>query len=362
MRFLAPAPIAAIVFVACANTACATFGARPSSEDVETRKAVLNRARVWRQTNVRAMNLKEGPQQRGAFRPGATVVCSYRDKELQGHSPKFACVIGGSDEVKVKFGGANGEVYGEVLATRLLWALGFGADRMYPVRVVCRGCPEELAGVRLPNGDTRIDPAVIERKMSGTEWPRDDGGGWSWAELDAVNAAAGGAPLAHRDALKLLAVFLQHTDNKRQQQRVVCLPVARGRTGEACRSPFLMISDVGLTFGRANRSNANETGSVNLVAWRQMPVWKAPTGCIGNLPKSFTGTLDDPRISEDGRRFLAALLTQLSDRQIRDLFAAARVHLRLRNPADVSSGFATVEEWVAAFKQKRAEIVQRRCA
>jgi hypothetical protein len=308
------------------------------------------------------MNLKEGPQQRGAFRPGASVVCSYRDKELQGHSPKFACVIGGSDEVKVKFGGANGEVYGEVLATRLLWALGFGADRMYPVRVVCRGCPEELAGVRLPNGDTRIDPAVIERKMSGTEWPRDDGGGWSWAELDAVNAAAGGAPLAHRDALKLLAVFLQHTDNKRQQQRVVCLPVARGRTGEACRSPFLMISDVGLTFGRANRSNANETGSVNLVAWRQMPVWKAPTGCIGNLPKSFTGTLDDPRISEDGRRFLAALLTQLSDRQIRDLFAAARVHLRLRNPADVSSGFATVEEWVAAFKQKRAEIVQRRCA
>jgi len=34
---------------------------------------------------------------------------------------------------------------------------------------------------------------------------------------------------------------------------------------------------------------------------------------------------------------------------------------RLRNPADVSSGFATIDEWVAAFKYKRADIVQRRC-
>ena len=88
-------------------------------------------------------------------------------------------MIGGDDEVKVKFGGANGEVYGEVLATRLLWALGFGADRMYPVNVVCRGCPDEFGGTRLPNGDSRFNPAVIERKMAGSEWPREDSSGWS---------------------------------------------------------------------------------------------------------------------------------------------------------------------------------------
>jgi hypothetical protein len=82
----------------------------------------------------------------------------------------------------------------------------------------------------------------------------------------------------------------------------------------------------------------------------------------GNVPRSFTGTLENPLISEDGRRFLAVLLGQLSERQIRNLFEAARIQLRLRNPADVSSGFATIEEWVSAFKQKRAEIVQRRCA
>jgi hypothetical protein len=362
MSFDARAWVVAIVMVACATAACATFGARLSPDAAAARNAVLSRARVWRQTNVRAMNLKEGPQQPGAFRFGATVVCSYREKQLEGHSPKFACVIGGDDEVKVKFGGSNGEVYGEVLATRLLWALGFGADRMYPVSVVCRGCPYQFGGIQLPNGDSRFAPAVIERKMPGSEWPRGDGSGWSWKELDAVNAATGGAPRAHRDALKLLAVFLQHTDSKPEQQRIVCLSSGRERTRESCGSPFLMINDVGLTFGRANRTNASDTGSVNLVAWRRTPVWKDPTGCTGNLPKSFTGTLDDPLISEDGRRFLAALLEQLSDRQIRDLFDAARVHLRLRHPGDPSSGFATIEEWVAAFKQKRAEIARRRCA
>jgi hypothetical protein len=362
MSSCARALVVSLVVIACETAACATFGARLSPEAAAARSAVFSRARVWRQTNVRAMNLKEGPQQPGAFRLGATVVCSYREKELGGHSPKFACVIGKDDKVKVKFGGANGEVYGEVLATRLLWALGFGADRMYSVPGVCRGCPYQFGGIRLPNGDSRFDPAVIERKMPGSEWPREDGGGWSWNEFDAVKAAAGGAPRAHRDALKLLAVFLQHTDSKPEQQRIVCLPLGHARTRESCGSPFLMINDVGLTFGRANWTNANDTGSVNLVAWRQTPVWKGPTGCIGNLPKSFTGTLENPLISEEGRRFLATLLGQLSDRQIRDLFEAARVHLRVRNPGDPSSGFATVEEWVGAFNQKRAEIVRRRCA
>ena len=64
----------------------------------------------------------------------------------------------------------NGEVYAEVAATRLLWALGFGADRVYPVTVVCKGCPE------FPDQDHKTDEcngalaaAVIERKMSGDE-------------------------------------------------------------------------------------------------------------------------------------------------------------------------------------------------
>jgi hypothetical protein len=53
---------------------------------------------------------------------------------------------------------------------------------------------------------------------------------------------------------------------------------------------------------------------------------------------------------------------QLSDRQIQDLFEAARVQLRLRTPGQVDSGFATTGEWVDVFKAKRQQIVERRCA
>jgi hypothetical protein len=280
------------------------------------------------------------------------------DKKLGGNSPKFACRAG-DDELKVKFGGTNGEVYAEVAASRLLWALGFGADRMYPVKVICRGCPATFEGVRRADGDLLVDPATIERKHPGRELAADDEG-WSWDELDDVSEAAGGAPRAHVDALKLLAVFLQHTDSKPQQQRLVCLDASSD--DGACARPFLMVNDLGVTFGRANRSNANPTGSANLHEWSRTPVWADAPGCVGNLPKSLTGTLDNPAISEAGRRFLAGLLVQLSDAQLHDLFEVARMHLRPRVPERGRSGFPSTREWVDAFKDKRRQIVERRCA
>ena len=274
-------------------------------------------------TNIPSMDIKAGAPEAGAFPFLATVTCDFLQKELSGRSPKFACAITKEDDLKVKYGGNNAEVYAEVAATRLLWALGFGADRMYPVRVICRGCPQTFGGTARENQESLFDPATVERKMPGREFASDDS--WSWQELDAVDESAGGAPRAHRDALKLLAVFLQHTDTKAQQQRLVCLDEAPANAKEAaCERPFMLINDVGLTFGRANRFNTNGM-AMHLVQWAATPVWKNATGCVGNLAKSFTGTLGDPQISEEGRAFLAKLLTQLSDQQLRDLFEITRV-------------------------------------
>ncbi|MEO5823507.1 MAG: hypothetical protein ABIT71_23635 [Vicinamibacteraceae bacterium] len=349
--------------LACLSTACATSGARlPTDPDVaRVRVSVLARSQVWTPTRIRQLDVKAGPPGRGAYPFGATVTCSHVDTHLGGRSPKFICRTADNDSIKVKFGADNGEVFGEVLATRLLWALGFGADRMYPVRVICHGCPPVLGGIEGPAGDRRFDPAVIERPMAGHAWEPAGTDGWAWNELNVVNPKLGGATLAQRDALKLLAVFLQHTDSKPEQQRMLCRGDGRPSDARTCRQPFLMISDLGLTFGRANAMNANETGGANLAGWRGTRVWKDDTGCTGNLPRSLTGSLDDPVISEEGRRFLADLLGQLSDRQLSDLFEVARVTLRPRSPADQSSGHPTVSEWVEAFKEKRAEIATRHC-
>jgi len=341
----------------------------------ETRLKMLRRAQVWTQTDVRQMDIKAGPPERDAFAPGATVPCEYRDRKLDGRTPKFECAIAADDEVKVKYGLLNGEVYGEVAATRLLWALGFGADRMYPVRIVCPGCPASLlGGVPDATGNVVFDPAVLERKAAGREIATVAQSGWTWQELDLVDEAAGGAPLAQRDALKLLGVLLQHTDSKSVQQRLVCLDkveksdkVEKGEKDvdseslDNCAHPFMMVNDLGLTFGRSDFFNRNTKGSVNFERWSQAPIWRDADGCVGNLPRSMTGTLNDPVISEAGRAFLAGLLNQLSDTQLHDLFDVARVTLRPAAPDAKLSPSVGIDRWVSAFKHKREEISSRRC-
>jgi hypothetical protein len=177
--------------------------------------------------------------------------------------------------------------------------------------------------------------------------------------LDGVDEQQGGAPKAQRDALKLLAVFLQHTDNKAENERLLCLPKGATDAG-GCEKPFMMMHDVGLTFGHANFANRDTTGSVNFDEWSTTPIWRDAKACVGHMSQSYTGTLGDPKISEAGRRFLADLLAQLTDRQLTDLFTVARIDRRSRKPGSTEPP-ATVDEWVTAFKQKRDTIVASRC-
>ena len=305
------------------------------------------------------MDVVAGPQGAGAVARGATVTCEFREKKMSGRSPKFTCVIGADDEVKVKYGRENGEVYAEVAASRLLWALGFGADRMYPARVVCLNCPPDpVVSTRNREPEVTFDPAAIEREVEGQVLEISENSGWSWTDLDLVEPTAGGAPAAHRDALKLLAVMIQHTDSKAEQQRLLCAPgESVDERGEPCLHPLMMISDLGLTFGHANLFNRNQVGSVNLEQWSRARLWSDPKRCVAELSQSQTGTLGNPRISEAGRKFLADLLVQLSDAQLRDLFEVARFAER----TGPSIKPATVDDWVAAFKVKRDAIVNHTC-
>ena len=167
--------------------------------------------------------------------------------------------------------------------------------------------------------------------------------------------------MKRRDALKLLAAMLQHTDSKPDQQRLMCLPGSEDEARGTCAKPFMMVNDLGLTFGRANFTNSNQRGSVNFKNWSGVRVWKDPDQCVAGVSKSFTGTLTNPRISEAGRKFLADLLVQLSDEQLRDMFETARVERRQPKGNRSWPEPASVPQWVEAFKRKRAEIVNVTC-
>lgn len=368
----------AVIVITSSLVVCAHVGAQSKERagaTADLRLAAIRRAQVWTPTDIPSMDIMAGPQGRGAFPPNATLVCDYFNKTMSGRSPKFACVIPPDDELKVKYGRDNGEVYAEVAASRLLWALGFFADRMYPVRVVCRGCPPRIQ-------DTDI--ASIQRKFTGKEIETAPGSGWAWPELDLVDPAAGGAPRAQRDALKLLAVFIQHTDSKAEQQRLVCVSTVNDEKSEdhpktentpksedrqkgedqkgqePCAATVMLVHDLGQTFGQASVFNRSSVSSVNLDEWSRTSVWKDPARCIGNLKLSFSGTLNNPAISEEGRKFLGDLLTQLSDIQLHQLFEVSRFPQRWP-AARGASDSATIDRWVDAFKRKRSEVVNRTC-
>jgi hypothetical protein len=97
---------------------------------------------------------------------------------------------------------------------------------------------------------------------------------------------------------------------------------------------------------------------MKLESWRSVKVWKDERSCQAQLTSSFVGTLAHPRISEAGRRFLAERLGLLSDKQLLDLFMAARVE---RRKDSVEGRQATADDWVRVFKQKRSEVVNHRC-
>jgi hypothetical protein len=357
--------VAALLGLSLALCGCASFRSLSPGEALtpKERQQAIRRASVWSPIDIPSADLKAGPDASGAFAPNAWVSCEYKEMRLGGHSAKFACETSPGHEVKVKYGPRNAEVFGEVLSTRLFWVLGFPVDRMDPVRVRCRGCPGDPSdGPAIVGAVVEFNPAAIERKLPGRAMETKPDSGWSWSELEEIGPEAAKGARAQRDALKLLAAFVQHTDNKAANQRLFCPQAAEvGRTG--CRRPVLMVSDLGLTFGHAGLLNKN-ADSVSLDTWTQVPVWKDRARCVAQLKGSFTGSFSSPTIGEAGRAFLAGLLAQLSDAQLRDLFEAARVRRRSSDPSSdpgKDAPPARVDEWVTAFKLKRAQIVDQRC-
>jgi hypothetical protein len=137
-----------------------------------------------------------------------------------------------------------------------------------------------------------------------------------------------------------------------------------------------MVQDLGATFGRADQSTSKHA-KFDYELWSDKPIWNKSketeyfrrTGhrvCIGDLTGSKSAGpegLTDPIITEGGRKFLAGELMKLSDAQIRDLFSSVPVDKAGEIiEVDGKERPVTVDDWVAAFKKKRQEIVERNCS
>jgi hypothetical protein len=362
------------------------------------RLAAMHAANLFAPKAVGQADIMAGPdQEKKQFQLhfNDKVICDFTTpgKQMGGNTPKFACKITQvesadgtiqtltadmkEEPVKVKFGANDNEVYAEIAATRLMWALGYYADAWYPVRVECHNCPQDVISGSGPVATRMFDPANIVRKFPWkkmTESGKDEQG-WSWKELDAAN----GRPTYERDGLKLLAAFIQHSDNKPPQQRLDCHKVQvdtkTNPPTTTCDMSLMLVQDVGASFGGGGGFTSNDSAKMNLNNWSNTKVWKqtgtdgAPKQCQAVLHKSFTASdgLGDPAISEEGRRFDAGLMCQLSDQQVEDLFKMSRASAMPQyhnSDGSFKPGFddaSIVQKWVAAFKQKRDDLAKGRC-
>jgi hypothetical protein len=408
----------------------------PADRLVAIRNAKLINVRSGSDTSLSQVNIMQGPEQKekdNQFQFDDEVHCKFTEsgEVMGGKTPKFKCLITKvirsgkdvtlykkdgktpvKDEIKVKFSPkksngeveVNGEIYAEVAATRLFWALGYFADSVFPVRVICEGCPQDPRVGTVEDGrkyNREIDwgPALIERKYPGekmTEYENEEQG-WMWKEMAADVKQAPGV----KDGLRLLAAFVGHGDAKPPQQRLVCmeksaaekqdrdqcdLPVeqrdcfkrftnlhqnAVAECNKACfkikvdkvnkvttcDDPRMIVQDLGATFGGAGKLTLGSTSKANFEHWMNKKgheVWADEKKCSARLSVSIKakGAESNPVISEEGRNYLAARLCQLSDTQIADLFKAARVELLPEERGDSRS----VEKWVAGFKKKVYQI------
>ena len=353
------------------------------------RHEALRRARVREKVDVASRDLYNGPPGALPFKVDEEIRCDFVAKPLRGWSEKFFCRLPDGRVFKVKYveGDRFKEVYGEVLGSRLFWALGFYTDRILPVRVVCRGCPRHPwhwvnaghnprhlneAGTIPPLppeaevGTWTFDPAALEELFDGLPIEEHPNQGWTWRSLDEVDAGAGGATRADLDALKLLAAFTQCADNSAEQNVLVCPrgEVTRdGAGGPACRQPIAYVGDLGAVFGRGGLTTAY-AGRVDYDAWAGLSVWRDSGSCTARLygigGPLRTTTLRHPVVGEGGRALLDSLLRQLSDRQIADLFRAARIERLHQTTSDGRGGRreVTIDDWVNLFKRKRDEITR----
>jgi hypothetical protein len=330
---------------------------RSKTVSPEERVDALSRAAVWIPPPPIA-NAELGINQKHP----QEISCTFEITQLGGTAPKFDCKSESGERLRIKYG-SSPEVPSEVASAKLLHALGFGSDDVSIVeKVRCYGCPAEpfitmktlgLAGaekayakVMDPKDYKDFEWAAVERRHYGRAIETEEVEGWAFFELDLIDPKKGGAPRAHVDALRLMAMLLSHWDNKSENQRLVCLSEKDWPEGDTCTKPFAMLQDIGSAFGPRK---------VDLPEWEKAPMWADRASCTISMDAlPYHGATFTPvKITEAGRQQLGGLLSQLSGRQIEDLFRSARFD---QPTGMLGRHSAPIAEWVRVFEAKVKQI------
>ena len=270
-----------------AGTADAQKKVKASKKSAAAESGVL-----WRNVNIRSQDLFYGPAGKAAA-PNLSRITFIRE-EKGGYSTKYR-ISDGSNRVWVAKIGK--EAQSETAAVRLLSALGYQTEIVYLVPRITIPGKGTFSNVRL-----EARPESVDR-----------GKEWKWSR----NPFVGTQQL---QGLKLMMAIFNNWDMKNANNVIL----------KSDNDRFYVVSDLGATFGKMGISSfpllrwIGRTRNEPEDYYRSDEFVKKVDG-KGRVKVAFNGKNNGElkNISVGHARWLAELLTQLSDRQIRDAFRSA---------------------------------------
>jgi hypothetical protein len=290
---------------------------------LELKPSVSANAILWQAPDdIRSRNLFYGPGGKG-HSPHS--VFTFIKEDLDGTNPKFTVHDENGVKWKVKMGI---EARPEVVATRLVWAVGYEANEDYFLpEIKVENMPAHLhRGQNLVTDGGTVHNIRLKRYLKN----ENKVGDWPWR----TNPFAGRREL---NGLRVMMALLNNWDLKDQNNSVY-----EEKTLQESDSPaeVYMVSDLGASFGTTGRSwpRTKAKGNIESYSHSRFITKVTPEFVDFNVPTRpsliYIFSLPEfisrirlrwigKRIPRSDARWVGQLLAQLSSDQIRDAFRAA---------------------------------------
>jgi hypothetical protein len=258
------------------------------------------------------------------------------------------------------------EVFTEIAASRILWALGFPADHQYPVGTAsCVGCTADPFKDNLKDNTALLAAtpatfkvALVERQIDWDDIDPEGDETWSWT--DAANFYANGFTRQQQveyDAYRMALALFNYHNPIDIQNRLACAEwKADASNPKICTKPMMFVQDLGSTFGKDAFLFANSRG--NFKDWQSQTVFKKAEKC--ELRNSLAGGKQPLKEAQDMLKQRVALLDRA---RVRAIFQVARFDMmdqeqlaRLRSSGAADVPAAALDEWTNVFMNRLAEI------
>jgi hypothetical protein len=275
---------------------------------------------LWSQpTDIASENLLYGEggtqhQPHGPF--------TFESEDLEGTNPKFNVRDADGVKWKIKLGA---EARPETVASRFVWAMGYHTDREYFLpEVEVMGLPKHLhrGGDLVERGGIMRD-ARLKHEKGGKKIAN-----WAWKD----NKFVGSREL---DGLRVMMAIIDNWDLKTENNAV-----REEKREDGTMERVFEVSDLGASFGTTGRKVSHDASKGNVEAYKKADFITdvhpdSVSFAVPSRPEAIL-LFDIPEYADrvgmrwigkdipiQSVRWIASLLGQLSDNQIRDAFRAA---------------------------------------